>query len=98
MHAAKLGLWDWDLRSNRVAYSDEWKRQLGYAEDEISNELDEWESRVHPDDLPKVKQRIVEYLRSPWPDYEEQFRIQHKDGLWRWMLMRTKGSNHNFSH
>ena len=52
LRAAKVGLWDWDLRANQVAYSAEWKRQLGYAEDEISNELSEWEGRVHPDDLP----------------------------------------------
>ena len=89
LHAAKVGLWDWDLRANRVTYSDEWKRQLGYADDEISNEFSEWESRVHPDDLPKLKQRISEYLTSPWPDYEEHFRIRRKDGSWRWMLTRA---------
>jgi len=89
LRAAKIGLWDWDLRANQVAYSAEWKRQLGYAEDEISNELSEWEGRVHPDDLPKLKQRIAEYLRSPWPDYEEHFRIRRKDGSWRWMLTRA---------
>lgn len=89
LHAAKVGLWDWDLRANRVTYSAEWKRQLGYAEDEISNEFSEWEGRVHPDDLPKLKQRIAEYLASPWPDYEEQFRIRRKDGSWRWMLTRA---------
>jgi PAS domain S-box-containing protein len=89
LRAAKVGLWDWDLNTNLVRYSAEWKRQLGYAEDEISNELKEWESRIHPDDSPRVKQRVGEYLRSPWPDYEEQFRVRRKDGSWRWMLMRA---------
>src|SRR5882762_4164628 len=88
-YAAGVGLWDWDLRTNRVIYSAEWKRQLGYEEDEISNELREWESRVHPDDLPKIRARIAEYLRHPWPDYEEEFRIQRKDGSWCWMLARA---------
>ncbi|HEX4644377.1 MAG TPA: PAS domain-containing protein, partial [Verrucomicrobiae bacterium] len=71
------------------AYSAEWKRQLGYADDEISNGLGEWEGRVHPDDLPKLKQRIAEYLGSPWPDFEEHFRICRKDGSWRHMLARV---------
>jgi len=88
-YAARVGLWDWDLRTNRVAYCAEWKRQLGYKEDEISNELREWESRVHPDDLPKIRARIAEYLRHPWPDYEDEFRIQRKDGSWCWMLARA---------
>src|SRR5882762_10286895 len=90
MSAARVGFWDWDLRTNLVTYSAEWKRQLGYNEDEISNELAEWESRVHPDDLPKLRQRTGEYLGHPWPDYEEEFRIQRKDGSWRWMLARAE--------
>src|SRR6266404_3786522 len=90
MHAGRVGLWDWDLRTNLVTYSAEWKRLLGYDEDEISNELNEWESRVHPDDLPKMRQRIAEYLRQPWPDHEEEFRMQRKDCSWRWMLARAE--------
>jgi PAS domain S-box-containing protein len=90
IRAANIGLWEWDLRGNHVTYSAEWKHQLGYAEDEISDELDEWENRVHPDDLPKVRQRIAEYLKRPWPDFEEEFRIRHKDCSWRWMLTRAE--------
>jgi PAS domain S-box-containing protein len=90
VHAARVGLWDWDLRTNLVTYSVEWKHHLGYAEDEISNALNEWESRVHPDDLPKIRQRIAEYRKSPWPDFEEEFRIQRKDCSWRWMLTRAE--------
>jgi PAS domain S-box-containing protein len=90
VRAAKVGLWDWDLRTNVVTYSAEWKHQLGYAEHEISDGLDEWENRVHPDDLPKVRQRIAEYRKRPWPDFEEEFRIQGKDGSWHLMLARAK--------
>ncbi len=35
MHAARGGLWDWDLRANLATYSAEWKRQLGHYQDEI---------------------------------------------------------------
>src|SRR5258707_8034278 len=88
MQAAKVGLWDWDLRSNVVTCSDEWKLQLGYGKNEILDDLNEWESRVHPDDLPKIRQKLAEYRMHPWPDFEEEFRIQHKDGSCRWMLSR----------
>src|SRR4051794_4565778 len=90
MRAGRVGLWDWDLRTNVVTFSDEWKRQLGFEADEISNELNEWESRVHPDDLPKLRQRIAEYRGHPWPFFEEEFRIQLKDGSWHWMLARAE--------
>ena len=90
VRAARVGAWDWDLCTKIVIYSTEWKHQLGYGENEISNELNEWESRIHPDDLPKVRKRIAEYRERPWPDFEEEFRIRHKDSSWRWMLARAE--------
>ena len=42
------GVWDWDVRTNRVFYSHRWKDILGYEEHEIGPRLEEWESRVHP--------------------------------------------------
>ena len=44
--AGKLGLWDWDLVANTVYYSEEWKAQIGYEDHEISNDYEEWRSRV----------------------------------------------------
>ena len=46
VHSAKIGLWDWDLNTNKVNFSPEWKSQIGYGENEISNDFSEWESRV----------------------------------------------------
>jgi PAS domain S-box-containing protein len=89
VQAAKVGLWDWQISTNKVIYSSEWKRQLGYSEAEIADEFDEWERRVHPEDLPRIRQQIADYIEHPWPDYEAEFRMQCKDGSWRWMLTRA---------
>ena len=40
--AANVGLWDWDLETNTAFYSSEWKRQIGYEDDEISSSISEW--------------------------------------------------------
>ena len=48
--AGGVGLWDWDLRTNQVRYSREWQRQLGYTENELGGQSNEWRSRLHPDD------------------------------------------------
>jgi PAS domain S-box-containing protein len=85
MQAADIGFWEWDLITNKVTYSPEWKRQLGYAEDEISDNLEEWKSRLHPDDLPRVMQRDADFKNRRVPNYDVEFRLRHKDGSWRWL-------------
>jgi PAS domain S-box-containing protein len=95
IRAAKVGLWEWDLRTNAVKFSDEWKRHLGYGADEIPNEFSQWETRVHPDDLPRMKKYLADYFAKPWPRYEAEFRMRHKDGSWRWILSQADLFNDN---
>ncbi len=85
---ANDGLWDWDLRSNKIYFSYRWKSMLGYSEKEISNHPEEWFSRVHPDDRAEVETRIAVHLNGRNPHFEGEYRIMHKDGTYRWMLNR----------
>jgi PAS domain S-box-containing protein len=87
-HAGNVGLWDWDLETNRVVYSPEWKRQIGYDDHEVSNDFEEWRRRVHPEDLPRALDTVKRYLENPRPDFEQEFRFRHKDGSYRWILAR----------
>jgi PAS domain S-box-containing protein len=89
VQAANVGLWDWDLETNQVYYSPEWKRQIGYEDHEISNDFSEWQSRVHPDDLEAALQTVQEYLAHPYPNYRNEFRFRHKDGSYRWILVQA---------
>ncbi|MCK4708298.1 MAG: transporter substrate-binding domain-containing protein, partial [Gammaproteobacteria bacterium] len=58
MDATQDGVWDWDLITGEVNYSLSWRHIIG---DEITgNDYLTWESRIHPDDKP----RILETLRS----------------------------------
>lgn len=42
INSGKVGLWDWDLRAEKVTYSPEWKHQIGYDDHEIADTFDEW--------------------------------------------------------
>ena len=86
VEASNIGLWDWHLPSDKVHYSPEWKRQIGYAEHEISDDYMEWESRIHPDDLERAKAKILSFIKNPWPNYSNEFRLRHKNGSYRWIL------------
>ncbi|MCF7862211.1 PAS domain S-box protein [Candidatus Woesearchaeota archaeon] len=85
LKASNVGLWDWDLRSNAVYFSKEWKQQIGYEENEFEDRYDEWEKRIHPDDIETVKSAVNEYLGGKREDYVVEFRLQHKDGSYRWI-------------
>ena len=39
--AGNVGLWDWDLKTNQIQYSEVWKRQIGYEEHEIGDDFTE---------------------------------------------------------
>ncbi len=85
---ANDGIWDWDLVTNRVYYSARWKQLLGYADDAISVSPDEWLGRIHPDDVKTVKEDINTYLGGTAPQLISEHRIMHRNGGYRWFLVR----------
>ena len=89
MQAVNDGLWDWDLLTNEIYYSLPWKRILGYQDSEIANEFNEWERRVHPDDLPGAQREIDHCIKNPEAPLEIEFRMQHKNGSWIDILFRA---------
>ena len=87
--AANVGLWDWDLVTNKVHYSDEWKRQIGYEPHEISDDFEEWRGRIHPDDLEATVAAVRRSIEEKRQDHYTEFRFRHKDGPYRWILVQA---------
>ncbi|MDJ0838559.1 MAG: EAL domain-containing protein [Acidobacteriota bacterium] len=87
---ANDGLWDWDLRSNRVYYSDRWKNMLGYEPDELENTIDVWFSRVHPDDKIRIEQEVEKHFSGKTSTFSVEYRMRMKDGSFRWLLSRGR--------
>ncbi|MDO8357842.1 MAG: PAS domain S-box protein [Nitrospirota bacterium] len=82
------GIWDWNIQTGAVFFSPRWKAMRGFEDHEISNHLDEWRSRIHPDDLDRVLQGVDAYLAKEAPEFSEEYRIQRKDGSYMWILDR----------
>ena len=57
--AANDGLWDWDLDKGTVYYSARWSEMLGYTEDAIGTNPEEWLDRVHPEDRAALMAELV---------------------------------------
>ena len=58
------GLWDWNLITNEVFFSEQWKKMFGFSDNEISGSIKEWDKRVHPDDKEKVNQDINKHIKK----------------------------------
>lgn len=80
MRGANDGLWDWNLETNQVYYSPRWKSMLGYASEELTNELSTWQSLVHPDDKDMVLEMVQDYLVGNVDSFDVEMRMQHKAG------------------
>jgi len=88
IHASRAGPWEWDLAANRIQYSQEWKKQLGLEQEALSDQLSEWESRLHPEDQDRVLAELRDCLTSLTGSLDFEFRLQHKDETYRWMNVR----------
>ncbi|MDY7004385.1 MAG: response regulator [Cyanobacteriota bacterium] len=84
------GVWDWNIKTNEVFYSSQWKKMLGYRDDEISHKIDEWLNRIHPKDVNKVSVAVQEHLAKKYPSYRIEYRIKRKDHSFIWVLDRGK--------
>jgi diguanylate cyclase (GGDEF)-like protein/PAS domain S-box-containing protein len=82
------GLWDWDLGTNQISYCYRWKKMIGYAQEEIGKSTQEWFKRIHPDDVETVESEITAHLLGLTPQFQNEHRIRHRDGRYRWILCR----------
>ncbi|HEY1790902.1 MAG TPA: ATP-binding protein [Verrucomicrobiae bacterium] len=61
---ARLGSWEWDVINNRVIWSQETRRMYGRRPEDAELSIETCLERVHPDDLPGVKEIMTESLRT----------------------------------
>jgi diguanylate cyclase (GGDEF)-like protein/PAS domain S-box-containing protein len=94
MQGANDGLWDWNLNTKVVYFSPRWKNMLGYSEHEIGNDIGDWWRRIHRDDIELAMSELRVHLEAITPYYENEHRLRHRDGSYRWVLARGLAVRH----
>ncbi len=84
------GLWDWDMKSNEVFFSQNWYRMLGYENNELPKSFATWESLLHPEEKDQVTGHVTSYLADPALEYKFPYRLLCKDGTYKWVLNHGK--------
>ncbi|BCM92812.1 putative signaling protein [Abditibacteriota bacterium] len=85
---ANDGLWDWNLRTDTLYLSPRWFDMIGCPACAGEGNPQEWLGRVHPDDLPVLETILGAHLDGISAHFECEYRLQHNDGSWKWMLGR----------
>lgn len=84
------GVWDWDLRDNKIHYSPRWREISGCPNAVLTDSPEEWLSRVHPDCSSEIRQD----LQAHWNDinsreFQTEYRMISDDGSYRWLVCRA---------
>ena len=88
--AAKIGVWDWNIKTGDFYLDPNIKAILGYTDDEIPNDVEIWVKYVHPEDSKAVMEAAQACLDGKTSGYIFEHRMLHKDGSIRWILVQGK--------
>lgn len=86
VECANDGIWDWDVSSDKVFFSPQWKSMIGYKNDEIGDTFDEFSSRVHPEDLDGALSEVKRHFNGEIDIFKYEIRLACKDKSYKWIL------------
>lgn len=88
MSAAGEGLWEWNLKTDRMRLDDVALQMLGYSRDDIKERMFDgswWIKQLHIDDQEKTDRKFERYLAGKIKSFSVEFRIKVKDGRYIWV-------------
>ena len=85
---ANDGLWDWDLTTNDLHVSERWKLIVGCEPHASLTRPEGWFDRVHAEDLARLRHDLEAHLGGRTPHFENEHRLRHASGGFRWVLAR----------
>ncbi|CAG0970270.1 hypothetical protein ANRL2_01584, partial [Anaerolineae bacterium] len=78
-HAAELGVWDWNIVTNRLTFDEQVHAIYGTSAEGFSGTVDEFMKIVHPEDAGSLMS-LAESVLSGETHYQTQYRIIRSDG------------------
>jgi signal transduction histidine kinase/DNA-binding response OmpR family regulator len=86
MSGAKAGSWDWEIPTGKIVWSPENYVLYGLDPNNGLPRYEDWQSRIHPDDLERTSADVSDTLAQRLPDFRSEFRIIHPQRGVRWLL------------
>src|SRR5579859_4394218 len=84
-----IGIWEWDLQTGALAWSDEICRLHGIEVENFDGRYESWIESIVPEDRQQVQRAITEALASKG-EYEVQYRVHFADKSLHWLEARGR--------
>jgi PAS domain S-box-containing protein len=90
LEGANMATWDWDVKTGEVVVNRRWPDMGVVGSNDLSWSADHWISIVHPDDWPRVEQRLSDHFEGRAAEFESEHRVRTRSHGWIWVLTRGK--------
>lgn len=89
---ANLGHWYWNLETGTIVYDQRGLELLGYRREELPKRLifDFFLSRIHAEDVQRVRDAIGAHLKSHKSVYEVEYRMRIQEDTYLWHYDRGR--------
>lgn len=87
---ADYGLWDWNIATGEVYFSQRYMGMLGYEQYELPHAYSTWELLCKPEDLVEYNQGVEDYIAAGTGYLQDEFEMRCKDGSYIWVLSRGR--------
>ncbi|MGH9767648.1 MAG: PAS domain S-box protein, partial [Blastocatellia bacterium] len=84
--ATQDALWEIDLKTNRLWWSEGAKPLFGHSPGELEIGLEDWYDGIHPEDAAQVKVRFEEFMRNGDLNWVDEYRFRRADGSYVYIL------------
>jgi PAS domain S-box-containing protein len=81
-------IWDWNLETNVVWWSEGMLKLFGYRSEDVSTKIEWWLDRLHPSDRERVPRSIRELVDRGGRTWSGHYRFRRQDGSYAVVLDR----------
>jgi PAS domain S-box-containing protein len=82
-----IGIWEWDLQSGELAWSDEICRLHGFEPKSFDGKYESWMQNIQPENRPEVHRALSGALAKAG-EYQVEYRVLLSDKSVRWLEAR----------
>ncbi len=96
--AGHIGVFDWDLASGRIVWSEQLEEFFGLAPGAFEGNYEGWMKRVAPQDAQRLDRFFKEWMHSGREEEQWEFLFPGREGEMRWMESRGRMISHSGGH